>query len=56
MLTKEGLIIDKSFEYGVITGQIEESQIKLLSTLPEFEDFKLDQVKEYLPPPDSEVQ
>ena len=49
------MVIDNAYEYGVITGQIEENQFKRLRQLPEIEDFRLDQDIQ-LPPPDAKVQ
>lgn len=54
-LEELGMSVDNTFEFGVITGTMENSDIQELKTISEIESFTVD-AQVNLPPPDEEIQ
>lgn len=54
-LEELGMSVDNTFEFGVIVGTMEHSDIKELKTVKEIESFTVD-AQVNIPPPDEDIQ
>lgn len=54
-LTQEGLNVQDVFEFGIITGQLEEETIEKIKNRPEILELSEDKKRRYIDPPSSDI-